>query len=111
MTLKERILAIPENKIFSVTFRKRTNNELRTMVCRKGVSRYVKGSGGPYKAEDVNLLCVFDMQVAQRIIEETELKLGRKLTDIEKDVKLGSAYRSIPLESIISIKVDGVEYV
>tara|TARA_R100001594_G_scaffold145344_1_gene195414 strand:- start:769 stop:1050 length:282 start_codon:yes stop_codon:yes gene_type:complete len=47
-------------KIFSAVFTKK-NGEKRTMVCRKGVAKYVKGIGLKFKPEERNLINVFDM--------------------------------------------------
>ena len=47
-------------KIFSAVFTKK-DGEKRTMVCRKGVAKYVKGKGLKLKPEERNLIGVFDM--------------------------------------------------
>lgn len=73
------------NRLFSVTFTKRTNNEIREMVCRKKVTKHLKGGVLPYDAKSNNLITVFD-------------------------VAPGKGYRVIPVENIIKIKIDGIEY-
>lgn len=72
------------NTVFSCRFIKRTTGEERLIVCRLGVTH--KGSGGEraYNPVDKGLLPVWDMQK--------------------------QAYRSISLDSIVSIKIAGVEY-
>ena len=54
------------------------------MVCRQGVIKYVKGVGLKFKPEERNLIGVFDMHKV--------------------------AYRFINLETLMSLKVKGVEY-
>ena len=47
-------------KIFGVKFTKK-NGEERTMNCRRGVQKGVKGVGLAYDTEKFNLINVFDM--------------------------------------------------
>ena len=72
------------NKIFSVVFIKRTTGEERHMLCRMDAKHYLKGGEQAYDPKSKNLIFVFDMQ------------------------KL--AYRSINLDTIIKMKIDGIEY-
>lgn len=46
-------------KFFRVIFTKRTTGELRTMDCRTGVSKFVKGKGKVYEPKDKDLICVW----------------------------------------------------
>jgi len=46
-------------KFFRVIFTKRTTGELRTMDCRTGVSKFVKGKGKKYEPKDKDLICVW----------------------------------------------------
>ena len=46
--------------IFRVDFRKRTNGEKRTMICRFGVKKYLKGGKRAYNPIDKELFVVFD---------------------------------------------------
>lgn len=71
-------------RIFSVRFVKRTNGEVRRMVCRFGVTSYLRGGGRAYEFEDYNLLCVFDIQKKE--------------------------YRCINLEGLLEAKIEGVKY-
>lgn len=73
-------------KLFSVVFVKRTTGEEREMLCRQGVKKYLSPSGkGPaYNFAEKGLLPVFDF--------------GKQ------------AYRSVPKEGIIRIKINGVWY-
>jgi hypothetical protein len=77
-----------ENNFFSVKFIKRTNNEVRTMVCRKGVKKFTKGGTLSFSPKEKNLVCVWDTQV------EDQTK----------------AYRMIALENILEVKIGGFEY-
>jgi hypothetical protein len=67
ISLKEAVEKIEEAKnsgrVFSVTFVKRTNGEIRDMNCRGGVSKGVSGVGRYYDPADHNLISVFDMKV------------------------------------------------
>lgn len=68
-------------RIFSIKFTKRTDGSIREMVCRTGVTSHIKGTGAPRDWKKLDLISVFDMQKA--------------------------AYRSIPVEGIFEVKVDG----
>ena len=70
-------------KIFSAVFTKK-DGEKRKIVCRQGVAKYVKGVGLKFKPEERNLIGVFDMHKG--------------------------AYRFINIETLMSLKVKGVEY-
>ena len=72
---------VSNGAIFSVEFIKRSNGELRKMVCRLGVKKHLKGGTKAYDAKEHNLLTVFDM---------------------EKE-----GYRSIPVDSIQRLTVNG----
>jgi len=61
-------------KIFSAVFRKK-DGEKRKMVCRRSVSKYVKGVGLKFKPEERDLIGVFDMhKVAYRFINANTLE-------------------------------------
>ena len=49
-------------KIFTVTFRKRTTGEIRTMNAMRGVRKGVTGQGLPFDPSEKNLLTVYDMK-------------------------------------------------
>ena len=74
-----------DGKIFTVSFIKRTTGELRVMNCRLGVKKHLKGGVQVYDPKEYALLTVFDMQK--------------------------KAYRSISLDAIVSVKLDGIEYI
>ena len=61
-------------KIFSAVFTKK-DGEKRTMVCRRGVAKYVKGVGLKFKPEKHDLIGVFDMhKKAYRFINAKTLE-------------------------------------
>lgn len=92
LTLKEFIEATENGKVFTVEFVKRTNNELRKMNCRRGVTKGVKGVGLSYNPAEKNLLGVYDMQAIES----------------GKDEK--GAFRMINLESLKTLKLGGKAY-
>jgi molybdenum cofactor biosynthesis enzyme len=72
------------NKIFTVQFIKRTNNELRTMNCRLDVTKHLKGGEPAYDPKQHHLIWVYDMQK--------------------------KAYRSISIEGIRSVTMNGEKH-
>lgn len=85
---REEIVELIKNtdgKIFTVTFVKRTTGEIRVMNCRLGVTKHLKGGTQSYDPSEYDLLTVFDMQK--------------------------KAYRSISLDTIISVKISNTSYV
>ena len=88
-TAKKYIYAT-NGKIFSAVFTKK-DGEKRTMVCRQGVSKYVKGVGLKFKPEERGYIQVYDMVYARK--ENPE-----------------KAYRFINLETLEKIKVKGREF-
>ena len=69
------------NEIFSVTFRKRSTGEIRKMVCRRHVTKGVKGTSPGRWRDDWDNDCVTVFEMA-----------GEK-----------SGYKRIPMEGIIEI--------
>ena len=72
---------VSDGGIFSVEFIKRSNGQLRKMVCRLGVKKHLKGGQKAYSTKVHNLLTVFDME--------------------------NKGYRSIPVEAIQRLSVNG----
>lgn len=72
---------VSDGTIFLVEFIKRSNGELRKMVCRLGVKKHLRGGSKAYDSKQHNLLTVFDM---------------------EKE-----GYRSIPVDAIQWLSVNG----
>jgi hypothetical protein len=78
MSSLEMVEAMKSGKIFSIDFIKRTNGELRTMVCRRGVFKGVKGTGMSYDPLSKALLTVWDVQKnAYRMISLDRLRALR----------------------------------
>jgi len=77
MKVRELKELVGENNIFTVDFIKK-DGTLRTMNCRLGVKKHLKGGTLAYDAEEKNLLPVFDM--------------------------VKSAYRNINVSTIIEIR-------
>ena len=82
-TAKQYIYAT-NGKIFSAVFVKK-DGEIRKMVCRQGVYKYVKGVGLKFKPEERDLIGVFDMHK--------------------------KAYRFINVKTLKQIKVKGIQYI
>lgn len=72
------------NKFFSVTFIKK-DGTLRNMNARLGVTKHLKGGTKKYNTDSLNYLTVFDLKK--------------------------KAYRTINLNTLKSIKVDGKEII
>ncbi len=87
------------NKIFSVSFVKKTNGEDRQMQCRRHVKVGVKGiiPVGVRKEEDKRnaVLTVYDMQ---------------KITDFTNEKQKRGAFRRINLETVYRIKCQNTVY-
>jgi len=84
--ISQAIRELAGGTIFSLKFIKRSNGELREMVCRLGVKKHLATNGREraYDPAEKGLLCVYDLQ-----------KKG---------------YRSIPLENILEIRIKGKVY-
>jgi hypothetical protein len=72
-------------RVFSVDFIKRSTGEVRTITCRQGVHKYLKGVGATYNSGQRGLLRVVDMALIAR--GDT------------------SPYRSIPIEGIRRVRI------
>jgi len=53
---------VSDGKTFTIEFIKRTTGELRTMNCRLGVKKFLRGGKMAYSPAEKQLLTVFDMQ-------------------------------------------------
>jgi hypothetical protein len=70
-------------KVFRVDFVKRGDGSLRTMVCRFGVKKYLKGGKRSFDAGDKGLFTVWEF---------------------------GKGYRSITIDNLILLKTAGMVY-
>jgi hypothetical protein len=62
-----------KGKIFNVKFIKK-DGTLRSMTCRRGVSKDVKGVGMSYDPQKFNLIGVYDMQKGFRMINASTIQ-------------------------------------
>jgi len=76
---------------FTVTFIKRTNNEVRKMNCRVDVKKYENGVGMKYDPEQKNLLSVWERRTDSvgadnyrniNLNELIELRLGGEVFEV-----------------------------
>ena len=81
---KEMVKNYRSGCFFTVTFVKRSTGEIRTMNCRKGVHKHLRGGEQRYNPESKGLVCVWDR--------------------VKKD------YRTIALESINTVSMQGRKY-
>lgn len=86
-----------EGTVFTVKFIKRGDGSLRTMNCRKGVKKGVKGVGFSYDPRKKNLVPVYDMQIAAILKKQgnTEAK----------------AFRMISVEGLTEMTMKGTKYI
>ena len=80
---REKLLSA-DNTMFSVVFIKRTTGEVRRMLCRTGVRKYLSGGELKFIPIRKGLLSVYDMQ--------------------------SKGYRFINLETLVSFKLGGINY-
>ena len=80
---REKLLSA-DNTMFSVVFIKRTTGEVRRMLCRTGVKKYLSGGELKFVPIRKGLLSVYDMQ--------------------------SKGYRFINLETLVSFKLGGISY-
>jgi hypothetical protein len=105
----ETLLRKAGSKIASVHFRKRGNDELRKMCYRLGVrnpSFASRPKGGTQSRKDVNKkntqITVFDVN---KVCRDRNGKIK-----YENEKQLRGAWRTVPLEKVTRICVDGVVY-
>ena len=79
---------VGENSIFTVDFIKK-DGTLRTMNCRLGVTRHLKGGELGYNAKEKNLLPVFDMVAgAYRMINVStilEIRFNKQVIKVTEE--------------------------
>ena len=83
------LFAKSEGRWVTAIFEKRTTGEMRTMTCRVGVKKYVKGIGLAFNPEKYALQVVWEPQAG----------------------KAEDAYRMVSLDGVKSMKVDGTTYI
>jgi hypothetical protein len=85
-----RLIAKSNGRFFTVMFTKRTDNAIRTMTCRTGVKKNLKGGEPAYDFTAKNLIPVYDTQA------------GKKEGD--------TGYRCIPVEGIHTVSINGKDF-
>ena len=78
-----------DGHMFSVKFIKRTDGKIRDMNCRKGVKKFTKGGSLAFNPKEKKLVTVWEANTPNP----------------EK------AYRSIPLDSILEVRMNGNVFV
>ena len=79
---REQLKQLTKNRIFSATFIKK-NGEIRKMLCRTGVKKFLKGGEKSYNDDEMNHITVYDLKK--------------------------KAYRTINLNTLTQIKSNGKE--
>jgi hypothetical protein len=106
MTLDQFLENTKGGQLFTVDFVKRTAKpgepSLRTMNCRRGVKKGVKGVGQSYDPAKHNLLTVFDMQ---KLDPKAPHNAGKSEDELEK-----GAFRNINLEALVALRMGGKSY-
>lgn len=106
MTLDQFLENTKGGQLFTVDFVKRTAKpgepSLRTMNCRRGVKKGVKGVGQSYDPAKHNLLTVFDMQ---KLDPKAPHNAGKSEDELEK-----GAFRNVNLEALVALRMGGRSY-
>lgn len=102
MTIQEFIEQTSDGRIFTVDFVKRTDNTMRTMSCRRGVTKGVKGVGMSYDPQAKNLLTVYDMQ---KLDPSAPHNVGKS-----EDERTKGAFRNINLEALVALRMGGKSF-
>jgi len=84
---------------FYVKFTKKSDGSEREMICQIGNSDFVTGKGPAYDAREKGLLTVFDLEAFINAFRG-----GKEWEEAGK-----AAYRSIPIDNIIDMKVGGLD--
>jgi hypothetical protein len=84
------LIAKSNGRFFTVMFTKRTDQKIRTMTCRTGVKKNLKGGEPAYNFAEKDLIPVYDTQAG--------LKPG------------DTGYRCIPVEGIHTISINGKDF-
>lgn len=102
LSLEQFLDKTASGQLFSVDFVKRTDGQIRTMNCRRGVKKGVKGVGQAYDPKAKNLLTVYDMQKLDPSREDNK---GKSTEDMEK-----GAFRNINLDALVGLRMSGKVY-
>ena len=102
MTLDQFLENTKGGQLFTVDFVKRSDGNIRTMNCRRGVKKGVKGTGQSYDPKSKNLLTVYDMQ---KLDPSRESNRGKSVDEMEK-----GAFRNVNLEALVALRMNGRSY-
>ena len=102
MTLDQFMEKTASGQLFTVDFVKRGDGSIRTMNCRRGVSKGVKGVGQAYKPSDHNLLTVYDMQ---KLDPSAAHNKGKTQEEMQK-----GAFRNVNLDALVGLRMNGRSY-
>lgn len=102
MTLEQFLNNTASGQLFTVDFVKRGDGSIRTMNCRRGVSKGVKGVGQSYDPKSHNLLTVFDMQ---KLDPKAPHNAGKSDDEMQK-----GAFRNINLDALVALRMQGKSY-
>jgi hypothetical protein len=107
--------AIRVGQIFFIRFKRRNEKvgekDVREMFARSGVHKYVTGKGAAYNFSEKALLPVYDMCQANLIRDELiEKGITPESDEAAWKKAMARAYRCLPYDGIISVKVAGSEW-
>lgn len=102
LTLEQFLEKTGGGQLFTVDFVKRGDGTIRTMNCRRGVKKGVKGTGQSYDPKTKNLLTVYDMQKLDPSRADNQ---GKSPEDMEK-----GAFRNINLDALVGLRMGGKAY-
>lgn len=88
----ETLIRSTKGRLFTVTFVKRSDNTLRCMTARTGVTRYLRGGPRAYDPADHNLISVFEVTPRPRK-PGAPFRMRRE----------SEGYKAIPLDAILTI--------
>lgn len=102
-TLRTLIKEITPTTIFSVDFIKK-DGSARTMTCRLGVTKHLKGGELPFDPIEKGLLPVYDMEAAAKLGFEASKQGDNARKEMSK------AYRMINLDTVTELRANGQVY-
>lgn len=102
LSLQDFIEKTSDGRLFTVDFVKRGDGSFRTMNCRRGVQKGVKGVGQSYDPKSHNLLTVYDMQ---KMDPKAPQNVGKSEDELSK-----GAFRNINLEALVGLRMGGKAY-
>jgi hypothetical protein len=102
ITLEQFMDLTSNGRIFGVDFIKRSDNTVRSMRARRGVSKGVKGTGQSYTPGQRQLLTVYDMA---KLDPKAAHNAGKSADEMTR-----GAFRNINLDGLVSVRLGGQRY-